>query len=309
MASFLRYLGLSAPLFALVLAGFGIARLTPWPKRWTDALSRLVFLVPVPALLFQIMTRITETREVDAHLLVAFFGGCFLVFGLGILGGRGLGLDGVGQSVFAMGGIFSNNVMMGLPLARLTLGPEALPRVALVLLFNAATLWTLATVSVEFARHGALNWRGLSNTLVHVFKNPIVVAIAAGSVFGGLGWVLPRVVDQALSALGHSAGPLALLVLGLGIAQYPVRNELRTALAICGLKLVVQPLVVWLLALALGLPTLERQVVVLLASLPVGINVYLIAAEFKTLQGAVASSLVLSTLLAALTTPLFQALL
>jgi predicted permease len=49
-------------------------------------------------------------------------------------------------------------------------------------------------------------------------------------------------------------------------------------------------------------------VVVLLASLSVGANVYLMSTQFQTLQGPVASSLVLSTLCAAITTPALLAL-
>ena len=52
----------------------------------------------------------------------------------------------------------------------------------------------------------------------------------------------------------------------------------------------------------------ETQAIVLLASLPVGANVYLMAREFGTLVGPVAASLVLSTALAALTTPVVLAL-
>jgi predicted permease len=43
---------------------------------------------------------------------------------------------------------------------------------------------------------------------------------------------------------------------------------------------------------------------VLLASLSVGVNVYLMSRQFKTMEGPVATSLVLSNLLAAFTTPL-----
>jgi malonate transporter len=53
----------------------------------------------------------------------------------------------VSQSVFALGGVFSNNVMLGLPLAKVSLGEAAVPSVALVLVFNALILWTLVTVS------------------------------------------------------------------------------------------------------------------------------------------------------------------
>ncbi len=45
-------------------------------------------------------------------------------------------LDGVGQSVFALGGIFSNNVFLGIPLAKAALGEAAMPSIGLVLVFN-----------------------------------------------------------------------------------------------------------------------------------------------------------------------------
>jgi predicted permease len=47
---------------------------------------------------------------------------------------------------------------------------------------------------------------------------------------------------------------------------------------------------------------------VLLASIGVGANVYLMSRQFKVLEGPVAASLVISTALAGMTTPLVLAL-
>lgn len=309
MAAFSHYLALSAPLFLVVIAGYGVARLPFWKRRWTEVGSRLVFAVPLPALLFHMMSDLRRSPPVDARLLIAFFGGCFIVFVIGrLVAALAFQLDGVAQSVFALGGVFSNNVLLGVPLARLTLGPEAMPSVALILVFNALTLWTLVTVSVEWARHGELSLAGLRKTVRSVLTNPIIVAILAGTLFGLSGLELPALADRTLEVVGRAAGPLALLVLGMGISGYGVRSGLRHSLAICAIKLFIQPVVVWALALALGLPLVERQVVMLLGSLSVGANVYLMSIEFETLESAVASSLVLSTLLAALTAPLLLAL-
>ena len=55
-------------------------------------------------------------------------------------------------------------------------------------------------------------------------------------------------------------------------------------------------------------PALETQVIVMLASLPVGANVYLMSRQFDTLGGPVAASLVLSTAIAAASTPLILTL-
>lgn len=310
MTELLHYVALSAPLFGMVGVGYLIARIPGWRRSWTALCSRFVFAVALPALLFQLLTRVATLPPTDPRLLLAYFGSCLIVFGFGRFLARGLfALDGVAQSVFAMGGVFSNNVLLGVPIATSAFGPAALPSAALVIVFNSLILWTLVTVSVEWSRHGAFSLAGFGKTALSVLLNPIVFGILSGTAFGYAGWHMPAWLAIVLAWLGKSAGPSALLVLGLGLSEYGIRAQLRQSLTICALKLCVQPLTVWGLAAALGLPALELKVVVTLASMSVGANVYLMALQFETTQGAVAGSLVLSTALAALTTPVLLALL
>jgi malonate transporter len=305
MALLWQYFLLCAPLFGTVLVGYAIAKLPFWQARFTQIGSKIVFGVLLPALLFYKLSDVASLPPVDVRLLLAFFGGCFIVFVIGRLLALALfRLDGVAQSVFALGGIFSNNVLLGLPLARSTLGPAAVPPAALVIVFNSLTLWTLVSVSIEWARHGAISVPAFVRTAVGVLTNPIVAGILAGAAFSYSGLPMPETVGAVLGALATIAGPAALLVLGMGLASHGMRTDLRESLAICALKLFVQPLVVWLLARALALPPMEAKVVVVLASMSVGANVYLMAMQFERLQAAVATSLVLSTTFAAFTTPL-----
>jgi malonate transporter len=305
MDTFLHHLAIALPLFSLVFIGYALMRFSGWPVVMSDSLTRFVFSVALPALLFRLMCDFSTLAPVDARLLIAFFGACLIVFVLGrLVAWKLFGLDGVAQSVFALGGVFSNNVMLGLPLAKVTLGDAALPAVALVLVFNALILWTLVTVSVEWAKHGSFSLPGLTRTLRGVFTNPIVVGISSGALFGLTGWRLPAAIDMPLNMVGQAAAPMALIALGMGLAEYGVRDGWKISIAITSIKLVVQPLVVWGLARLLGLPEMETRVVVLLSSIAIGANVYLMSRHFKALEGPVASSLVLSTGLAALTTPL-----
>lgn len=198
--------------------------------------------------------------------------------------------------------------VLGLPLAKMALGDAAVPSVALVLIFNALILWTLVTVSIEWAKHGSLSVKGFAKTVRGVLTNPIVAGILLGSLFGLTRWPLPQAIDIPLGMISQAAAPMALIALGMGLAEYGIRSGLKISLSICAVKLLIQPLVVWGLAVLLGLPTMETQVIVLLASIAVGANVYLMSRQFKSLEGPVASSLVLSTGLAALTTPLLMTL-
>lgn len=308
MTAILQQIALAAPLFVLVFTGYAMARWGGWSKAAGDALAKFVFSIALPAMLFRLMSGFGDLPPVDMRLLAAFFGGCLIVFVLGrLVSAAVFRLDGVSQSVFALGGVFSNNVLLGLPLTRVLLGEVALPSAALVIVFNALILWTLVTVSVEWARQGALTLAGFGKTARGVLTNPLVASILSGTVFGLLGLRLPALIDQPVRMLGDAALPMSLVALGMGLAEFGVRKGWHLSASISALKLVAHPLVVWLLARALALPEVETQAVVLLASLSVGANVYLMSRQFDALQGPVASSLLLSTALAALTTPLMLA--
>ena len=305
MDTFLHQVVIAAPLFALVFVGYALMRFSGWQKAMSESLSTFVFSVALPAMLFGLMSDFSKLPPVDARLLIAFFGGCLIVFVIGrLIAWKIFALDGVSQSVFALGGVFSNNVLLGLPLAKVALGDAAVPSVALVLVFNALILWTLVTVSVEWARHGSFSLRGFAKTLHSVLTNPIVAAILSGTIFGLTGLPLPEAISVPVGMVGHAAAPMALIALGMGLAEYGVREGWRISVTVCAIKLIIQPFVVWALARLLGLPMMETRVVVLLSSIAIGANVYLMSRQFKVLEGPIASSLVLSTGLAALTTPL-----
>jgi malonate transporter len=301
-------LALTAPLFCLVLIGYLLVRWGGWPREISDALTRFVFSVAVPTLLFRLMSNFWRLPPVDTRLLIAYFGSCLLVYLLGRAVARYVfQMDGVSQSVFAMGGIFANNVLLGVPLAKVILGDGAMPSVSLVLVFNSLTLWTLVTVSVEWARNRAPTWRALVSTGKGVLLNPVVASILLGAGFGLLAWPMPAMIDQTMELVSQAAVPLSLIALGMGLAEFGLREGWRQSAAICILKLAAQPLLVLVIARVIGLSGMETQVVVMLASLPVGANVFLMSRQFNTLQGPIASSLVFSTACAAITTPVVLA--
>jgi malonate transporter and related proteins len=291
LASFAHLASLTAPLFLLVFVGYALSRWGRWPKVASDALTRFVFVVAIPAFLFRLMSDFSRL-----YVLAR------------VVGARAFRMDGAQQSIFAVGTIFSNNVLLGIPLAKITLGDASLPAVSMVLIFNSFVLWTLVTVSIEWARNRDFSLRGIARTARDVVTNPVVAGILLGTVFGFTGLALPGMVDETLALVSQAAVPMSLIVLGMGLAEYGIRDEWRASVALTALKLAALPLFVYAVARALALPLRETQAVVMMASLPVGANVYLMARQFGTLEGPVASSLVLSTLLAAATTPLILTL-
>jgi predicted permease len=300
-----RVFALTSPLFALVLVGYALSRLGRWPRAVSDALTRFVFGVAIPALLFRLMSDFAKLPHVDLALLAAYFGGALAVYVLARIAARALfGMDGAAQSVLGVGAIFSNNVLLGVPIAQATLPPEAMPAVSLVLVFNSLVMWTLVTASVEWARHRDFSLAGFGATARRVALNPIVASILAGTAWGFTGLGLPQVADATLALLASSAVPLSLVALGMGLAEFGLRAGFAQSAMIAALKLVAFPLAVYAIARLLALPPPETTAVVLLSALPTGASVYLMARQFATQEGAIASTLLLSTACAAVTTPL-----
>lgn len=102
----------------------------------------------------------------------------------------------------------------------MALGEEALPPVALVIAFNALLLWTLVTISTEWARHGSLSMKGFTKTTRSVLTNPIVASILLGLLYDATGLPLPSILKTPLQMMSQAAAPLALIVLGMGLAEY-----------------------------------------------------------------------------------------
>lgn len=308
-AQLAQQLLLSAPLFLLIALGYGLGRFAGWPESVNEGLNRFCFNVAIPCMLFNVMSKFYQSPPVDMRLLIAYFGSCFVIYVIGRLLAKGLfRLEAVSAPVFAMAGIFSNNVMLGIPVAVILLGPSSLASVALVLVFNSLILWTLVTVSVEWAQNGSFSLRGIARTLVSVLRNPIIIGIFSGFLWSLLHRPLPQFLASPVNMVAQVAAPLTLITLGMSLSRYQIRNGLRESLTICLLKLVLMPALIWLAAFLLHLPREESQVVVLLGSMAVGVNVYLMAQKFQVLQGATATSMLLSTLLSAVSTPLFMIL-
>ena len=300
---------LAVPLYLLILIGYLLARGRRVPDGTSEALSRFVFTIAIPALMLQITTDLANMPPVDARLLLPYFCACLVVFALArLIGAWRFRLDGVAQTVFGMASIYGNTVLIGVPVARAVLGPQALPALALILVAHTIFMWLLAMLSVEWARGGRLNPRGIGRMLLGVVSNPVVASILIGSAWGMTGIALPGPVRRTLELLAQSAVPLALVTVGMGLAAYRIRDGLPQALAICALKLLALPLTVWLLARAVGLPPLEMAVVMLLSSIALGVNAYLMSREFGALGGPVGTALLLSNAVSAVTTPLVIAL-
>ncbi|QGY33184.1 AEC family transporter [Pantoea cypripedii] len=305
LTSVVHQLSVSVPVFSLIAVGFFFRKIDIFPLEYSKSLTGFVFNLALPVLMFRMMYSASGQNHIEYGLLVAFFGSCFIVFMLGKwIATRVYGHDTVSSSVFALGGIFSNNAFLGIPVAKSLLGDVALPYVATILIFNGLILWTLVTVSIEWGKQGVGSLKGLGKVVLNVFRNPLIIGIFAGFAISVLNITIPPIVDEPIQLIGSACIPVSLVALGINLASYRFNEGLKESSLICFLKLIIQPLVIWALAISIGLPALEAKVAVLMGSLAVGLNVYLMSEQFDALKAATASGMLVSTVGSAFTTPI-----
>ena len=68
MTALLHQVSLSAPLFILVLVGFAAMKLARWPRSVSEALSKFVFTIALPALLFQLLSDFSKLPPVASFI-------------------------------------------------------------------------------------------------------------------------------------------------------------------------------------------------------------------------------------------------
>jgi predicted permease len=306
---------LSSLLPVVLLIGVGlVAGRAGWmrPESVRD-LSNLVFLVLTQALLFRTMSSV-HLERLDMRPVFHYFAVAALLFFAMLLAyGRNSR-----ASVLALAGIFSNTLMIGVPLIGLAYGEAGQILLFTLISLHALVLLTMATVVLEFqmahekaAMTGGQSrlWRTLGLAIRSALLHPVPLPILAGLLYAQTGWGLHPVVDKPLQLLGQAFGPIALVLVGITLSQTPIGKNLGPALRLSLVKTVLHPLLMLAMGWVLGLRGLALSVMVVAAALPIGANVFLFSQRYRKEEETVTAAVAVSTLMAILGMSLAMALL
>jgi malonate transporter len=299
------------PVFIVLGAGWSAARWGLISEAGVDGLMKFAQSVAVPCLLFRAISTLDLAATFDPRLLISFYGGAVTGFVLGILGARLLFQRGWEDAV-AIGfvGLFSNSLMLGLPITERAYGHDALDANFAIIAFHAPFCYLIGVATMEVVRArgaGLLRLPGLIGRALA--GNAIVIGIALGVTANLTGLPLPQALTGALDLLARAALPAALFGLGGVLVRYRPEGDMRTILFIVGVSLILHPAVVWLLGRATGLPDPAFRSAVITASVAPGVNAYLFADMYGRARRVAASAVLVGTLGCMITTAVWLSLL
>ncbi|MBS28589.1 MAG: hypothetical protein CL566_06645 [Alphaproteobacteria bacterium] len=286
------------PIFGLIALGVIGGRSKFFPERAVDGLNNFVLYVAVPALLFRTIVRSAPLETLNFDVAYAYYLGSFALLGAAMVFGRGVfGLRGGEQASFAMGCMFANTSLLGIPLVFAAFGEAGLVPLMVIITFHSLVFATLFFVLHDLDQTGAIGWTATLRMIGRmIVTNPVIIAIAAGLVWSALRLGMPGFVAVIIDMLAEATIPTALFALGAVLAGFKVAGNVNHAFTMAAVKLVIHPLIVFALArYVFTLTELEVAVVTITAALPGGLMVFLIAQSYGVYVARAASSLVIGT--------------
>jgi malonate transporter len=285
-----------------MVSGYLAARFKLLPDTASQVLSRFVFVIALPALIFTSLSRISVAEFFNWQYIGALGGGMLIMFCIGMLVAR-VAFPGslTTTALHGLTAMYSSTAYIGLPLILTVFGDDARAPGIIGAIITGLVFSPLAIVIAELERGRNSNNR-LWSPLLTVLTRPPIIAVVAGLSVSASGIAVPVSVASFFALLGGAFVPCALFAAGLFIAGCSIRGASAEISWLVGAKLILHPLITWWLAFhVFELSALYATVAVIQAALPSGVPVFVLAQQYQTFVTRSSAVIAISTAISILT--------
>ncbi|WP_072762001.1 AEC family transporter [Rhodanobacter sp. OK091] len=292
-------------LFVCLILGLVVARLAKPPAGIVQGINWWVLNVALPALVLELIPKVKFDPQLWFPVAAMWltFGGAWLLFGL--LGPRlRWSRQRIGALILVCG--LGNTAYMGYPLIEALHGKPGLALAVVADQIGTFPLLASAGIVVASIYSGRTPPARLIVKRIATF--PAFVALVVGILVGLLGgW--PELLNGVFAPIGASLTPLALFSVGLQFKFRPGPGQLGAAGWGLGWKLLLAPLLCWVLGTATGVGGLVLTVGVLQAAMAPMVSAAILADEYELDPTLANTVLGAGTVLSLITIPLGNLLL
>ncbi len=292
-----------APIFLVVGAGYFSVKLEMTSAELIDQLMKFAIQFAIPCLLFQATSGIDLAAAFDWRMMLAYYAAAILSFVATFFCVRYFFRRRPGEAVaIAFAALFSNLVLLGLPISERAWGSASLaPNYALVSV-NAPICYLIGITAMELLRADGRTASETSRIVIKaMFRNSLMIGIGLGFIVNLSGVGLPVPLTAAIDLLARASLPVALFALGGVLTRYTVSRSLGEAGFVSVLSLIVQPAITLFLGLQLQLPAATTKSIVLMSAMAPGLNAFLFASMYNRGLDVAASTILLSTMVSVFT--------
>jgi malonate transporter and related proteins len=290
------------PVFLVIGFGYIAARWGRFSESAVDGVMIFAQTYALPTLLFVSIARLDLSVAYNPALMLSFYIGAFAGFATGFFGARHLfGRPMTDAIAFGFVGLFSNSLLLGLPITERAYGHDALQGNFAILSVHAPMFYAFGITLMEWAksRGMALSHRALlRQVLGAILSQPLVRGILLGFAVNLSGVTLPDVIWSGVDLVSRAGLPAALFALGGILVRYRPEGDLRAVVWLSVASLIVHPGVTWLLGTQVfGLDTAGLRSAVITAAMAPGVNAYVFANLYGVGKRVAASTVLIATAL------------
>jgi len=285
------------PVFLVIGAGYTATRAGYFKQDYVEGLMKFTQSFAIPCLLFRAIANLDIAASFDLRLLASFYAGATICFIIGVSGARLVfKRDWEDCVVIGFCCLFSNSVLLGLPITERAYGADNLTGNFAIIAFHAPFCYGLGITTMEVVRNrGAGGLKTVTSVFSAMFKNVLILAIALGFIVNLTGVHIPTAIDEAVLLLIRAALPAALFALGGVLVKYRPEGDMRTIAFVCITSLMIHPFLVWMFGTTLSVPQDLFRSGVLNASMAPGFNAYIFANMYGRAKRVAASSVLIAT--------------
>lgn len=269
------------PIFLVIGAGRLLGAIGVIGPETNASLSRLIFYVAAPVLLFRSAAAAPVSETVDPKVLLVMLGVTLLMaFAVYAALRRARPSR---RGVLAQGSFRANMVFVGLPIVQFAYGDEVLGSVAvvigfMVIIYNFVSVLVLTLPGQD---GGGATRGAFRRSAVEILKNPLIIGCVLGIAASLADLSIPVTLDRSFELIGRIAMPLALLSVGAGLDLGKLRADLLPAVLISMIKLIVYPALIYVGLLLLGMTGTELFCPVIIMGAPAAVVSSIMAREMK----------------------------
>lgn len=305
---FLSTLSPMLMMFACMVIGYILNKKKLCPDNTATVLSKLETYVLAPALTINTFSKYCTIASLSEQYMRILF--CLLILAIAI--GIAFALTplftgkGYNRNVYRYALTFGNFGFMGNAIVPAILGEPALYDYMLFTLPLSLAVYTWGIASLIPKREGKQN--PLKSLL-----NPSVFAVVIGAVLGLTGATehLPGFVGSTLTGLGSCMGPIAMVLTGFLIGQYPIKKLLsdKKVYIAAVLRLFILPALFIVILKVLGADDTAMIMCLFGFATPLGLNTVVFPAAYGGDPSTGVSMATISHTVCVITIPIMYALL
>mgnify|MGYP000211507975 CR=1 FL=1 len=295
-------LGITGPIYLCIALGWLATRAGLFQRGDMRVLGQFVLYIALPALLFDAVGKRPVGDILDGRYLGIYALGGLATMAAGLLWTRRVARQAPLPAVVqTMGMSCPNTGFVGYPINLLLLGSSSAAVVLGMSMLVENLLLIPLLLALADSAGGGRHWRAvLRGAAAGLWRNPLVLGLAAGLLAAWLGLRLPAPIERTVGLLAQSSAALSLFVIGGALAGLRLHGMGRAVARIATGKLIAHPLLtlgVLAGATALGLPLVDpalRTGLIVSAACPM-FSIYPILAGRHGEEGLAAAALLGTT--------------